>query len=90
MSIKADTRNFSKKCQQIFLLDAMFFEQKGPFKPQFSKIYLPSMKSEYFVLLPNDICCSLHSFSAIALKNEKVMTKTSSQLNAPVLITEPP
>ena len=34
MSIKADTRNFGKKkYQQIFLLDAIFFEQKGPFKP---------------------------------------------------------
>ena len=39
------------------------------------------MKSEYFVLLPNDICCSLQSFSAIALKTKKL---------APVLITEPP
>ena len=56
MSIKADTRNFSKKYQHFFLLDAIFFEQKGPFKPYFSKIYLPSMKSEYFVLLSNDIC----------------------------------
>ena len=27
MSIKADTGNFSKKYQQIFLLDAIFFEQ---------------------------------------------------------------
>ena len=33
ISIKADTRNFSKKYQQNFLLDAIFFEQKGPFKP---------------------------------------------------------
>ena len=33
ISIKADTRNFSKKYQQFFLLDAIFFEQKGPFKP---------------------------------------------------------
>ena len=33
MSIKAATRNFSKKYQQIFLLDVIFFEQKGPFKP---------------------------------------------------------
>ena len=34
MSIKADTRNFGKKkYQQIFLLDAIFFEQRGPFKP---------------------------------------------------------
>ena len=32
MSIKADTGNFSKKNQQIFLLDAIFFEKKGPFK----------------------------------------------------------
>ena len=29
------------------------------------------MKSEYFVLLPNDICCSLQSFAAIALKSKK-------------------
>ena len=28
----ADTRNFSKKHQQILLLDAIFFEQWGPFK----------------------------------------------------------
>ena len=27
ISIKADTRNFSKKYQQIFLLDAIFFER---------------------------------------------------------------
>ena len=27
ISIKADTRNFSKKYQQLFLLDAIFFEQ---------------------------------------------------------------
>ena len=33
------------------------------------------MKSELFVLLPNDTCCSLQSFAAIELK-----TKTSSQL----------
>ena len=75
MSIKADTRNFSKKYQHFFLLDAIFFEQKGPFKPYFSKIYLPSMKSEYFVLLSNDICCSLQSFSAIALKTKKLWRK---------------
>ena len=29
------------------------------------------MQSEYFVLLPNDICCSLQSFAAIALKSKK-------------------
>ena len=28
------------------------------------------MKSIYFVLLPNDICCSLQSFAAIALKTK--------------------
>ena len=33
MSIKAYTGNVSKKYQQNFLLDAIFFEQKGPFKP---------------------------------------------------------
>ena len=27
MSTKADTRNFSEKYQQIFLLDLIFFEQ---------------------------------------------------------------
>ena len=30
------------------------------------------MKSEYFVLLPNDISCSLQSFAAIALKTKKL------------------
>ena len=39
------------------------------------QIYLPSTKSEYFVLLPNDICCSLESFSAIALKTKKLWRK---------------
>ena len=28
------------------------------------------MKSEYFILLLNDICCPLQSFSAIALKQK--------------------
>ena len=32
ISIKADTRNFSEKYQQIFLLDAIFLEQWDPFK----------------------------------------------------------
>ena len=36
------------------------------------QIYLPSTKSEYLVLLPNDICCSLESFSAIVLKRKKL------------------
>ena len=48
------------------------------------------MKSEYFVLFLNDICCSLQTkFLSHRVKNEKVMTKTSSRLNA-VLMTEPP
>ena len=48
------------------------------------------MKSGYFVHLPNDICCFFAKFLGHRVKNEKVMTKTSSQLNAPVLTTEPP
>ena len=32
ISKNADTRNSSKKYQQNFLLDAIFFEQQGPFK----------------------------------------------------------
>ena len=32
MSMKADTKNFNKKYQQNFLLDAIFFEHQGPFK----------------------------------------------------------
>ena len=44
------------------------------------------MKSEYFVLLPNDICCSLQSFAAIALKSQKFMTENLFQQNALVLI----
>ena len=42
MSMKADTRNFSKKYQQNLLLDAIFFEHYGPFKRLFLKKYLPS------------------------------------------------
>ena len=34
--------------------------------------YLPPMKSEYFVLLPSNICNSLQSFAAIALKTKKL------------------
>ena len=48
------------------------------------------MKSDYFVLLPNDICCSLKKFRSHRVKNEKNMTENLSQLNAAVLITEPP
>ena len=48
-------------------------------------MYLPSMKSEYFVLLPNDICCSLQSFSAIALKrkscDENFVTAKCAHIN---------
>ena len=34
------------------------------------------MKSEYFmILLPNDMCCSLQSFAANRVKNEKVKTE---------------
>ena len=43
------------------------------------------MKSEYFVLLPNDICCSLQSFAAIALKSKsydgKFVTAKCSCIN---------
>ena len=48
------------------------------------------MKSEYLVLLPNDICCSLKKFRNHRVKIEKVMTENLSQQNALVLITEPP
>ena len=47
------------------------------------------MKSEYFVLLANDICFCLQSFAAIALKTKKVMMENLSQQNALALITEP-
>ena len=63
---------------------------QSPFKRLFLKKYLPSMKSEYFTLLPNDLCCSLQSFAAISSKKEKLTTENLSQLNAPVLMTEPP
>ena len=40
------------------------------------------MKSEYFLFLLNDICCSLlRTFLIYRIENE---------LNAPVLMTEPP
>ena len=48
------------------------------------------MKSEYFVLLPNDICCFFAKFRNHRVKIEKVMTENLSRLNAFVLITEPP
>ena len=48
------------------------------------------MKSEYFVLLPNDICRVFVKFRSHRVKIEKVMTENLSQLNAIVLITEPP
>ena len=49
------------------------------------------MKSEYFVLLLNDICCSLQNFAGIALKSKNLWQKIIlSQQNALVLITEPP
>ena len=35
------------------------------------------MKSGYFILLPNDICCSLESFAAIA-ENKKGKTESQS------------
>ena len=38
------------------------------------------MKSEYFVLLPNDICCFLQSFAAIALKSKKLWRKICHSL----------
>ena len=46
------------------------------------------MKSEYFILLLNDFCCSLQRFGSHRFKNEKVMTETLSQLNAPVMIND--
>ena len=43
------------------------------------------MKSEYFLLLPNDICCSFQSFSAIAIKtksyDEIFVTAKSARIN---------
>ena len=43
------------------------------------------MKSEYFVLLSNDICCSLQSFSAITLKpkiyEENFVTAKCARIN---------
>ena len=42
------------------------------------------MKSEYFVLLLNDIFTKFRSHRC---KNEKVMTENLSLLNAPILMT---
>ena len=44
----------------------------------FPSKYLRSMKPEYFILLPNDFCCSCQSFAAIALKTKKVLTESQS------------
>ena len=52
------------------------------------------MKPEYFVLLPNDICCSLQSFAAIALKTKKlwrkIVTAKCSNINDEATLTNPP
>ena len=53
---------------------------KAPLKCRsnnFGKKNLPAIKLEYFMLLLNNICCSSQSRSH-RVKNEKVMTKSSS------------
>ena len=73
ISIKADTRNYSKKYQQFSLLEAISFEQWVPFMRQFPpppKIFTINEIGIY-ILLPNDVCFSLQSFAAIALKTKK-------------------
>ena len=49
------------------------FSKRGvPLSTNFAKNILPSMKSEYFILLPNNIYNSLQSFAAIPLKTNKL------------------
>ena len=49
------------------------------------------MKSEYFILIIAEwYLLFFAKFRSDRVKNENVMTKTSSQLNVPVLMTEPP
>ena len=88
ISINADTRNFSNKYQHIFLLDAIFFEQWGRFKRKFSKRYIYHQRNRNIWYYCRVI--SVAKFLSHRAKNEKVMTKTSSQLNAPLLMTERP
>ena len=50
------------------------------------------MKSDYFVLLQNDFCCSLQIFSAIALKkrescDEKFVTAKCGRVNDGATLT---
>ena len=49
------------------------------------------MKSEYFVLLLNDTCCSLQNFAAIALKSKnlwrKFVTAKCSSINYGATLT---
>ena len=68
ISMKADTRNFSNKISAKVFTRRDFLWTVGSF-------YWPSMKSEYFTLLPNDLCCSLQSFAVIALKTKKLWRK---------------
>ena len=89
MSIKADTRNFSTKYQQIFLVDAIFFEQKGPFKPKFSNIFTIN-EIRIFRSIVEWYMLFFTKFRSHRGKNQKVMTENLSQQNALVLITEPP
>ena len=90
ISIQADTRNFGKKYQQIFLQDAIFFEQWGPCKRQFSKVYLPSMKFGIFRSI-NELYLlfSLQSFSAIVLKtkDENFVTAKCACINDGATLT---
>ena len=69
---KADTRNCSTKYQRFSLNSGVLLSANLPPK------YLPSMKSEYCISLPNDFCCSFESFAAIALKTKKVLTESQS------------
>ena len=52
ISIKADTRNFSQKYQQFSLLEAIFFEQWGPFK----RYKFPKIKFTINEILHSELC----------------------------------
>ena len=43
-------------------------------------MFTTPVKSDYFILMLNDICSSFQGFVGIGLKQTKVMTKSSSYM----------
>ena len=90
LSIKADTRNFSKKYRQIFLLEKrLYLNSRVLLSANLSRnIYINEIGTLH--IITEWLLLFFAKFLSHRLKNEKVMTENLSQLDAPVLMTEPP